>query len=45
MRPVRLEMEGFASFRAPTTVDFEGTDYFALIGPTGSGPPTRWACR
>ena len=40
MRPVRLEMEGFASFRAPTTVDFEGTDYFALIGPTGSGKST-----
>jgi len=37
MRPVRLEMEGFASFRAPTTVDFVGADYFSLVGPTGSG--------
>jgi len=40
MRPVRLDMDGFAAFRAPTTVDFAGADYFALVGPTGSGKST-----
>ncbi|NMH95755.1 AAA family ATPase [Pseudonocardia acidicola] len=40
MRPVRLEMHGFAAFREPTTVDFTGTEYFALVGPTGSGKST-----
>ena len=37
MRPVRLEIEGFTTFRAPTVVDFRGADLFALVGPTGSG--------
>jgi exonuclease SbcC len=37
MRPVLLELTGFAAFREPTTVDFEGVDFFALVGPTGSG--------
>ncbi len=40
MRPVRLELNGFASFRAPTVVDFTDTDYFAFVGPTGSGKST-----
>ncbi|WP_214368694.1 AAA family ATPase [Pseudonocardia sp. H11422] len=40
MRPVRLEMHGFAAFREPTTVDFTGAEYFALVGPTGSGKST-----
>jgi len=40
MRPVRLDMHGFAAFREPTTVDFLGADYFALVGPTGSGKST-----
>ena len=40
MRPVRLDIDGFASFRDPTTVDFADADYFALIGPTGSGKST-----
>ncbi|MEU0723130.1 SMC family ATPase [Streptomyces sp. NPDC006140] len=40
MRPVLLEMNGFASFREPTTVDFREADYFALVGPTGSGKST-----
>ncbi|WP_300017513.1 SMC family ATPase [Pseudonocardia sp.] len=40
MRPVRLEMAGFASYREPTVVDFTGADYFALVGPTGSGKST-----
>ena len=37
MRPIRLEVEGFTTFRAPTVVDFAGADLFALVGPTGSG--------
>ena len=40
MRPVLLTMDGFASFREPTTVDFREADYFALVGPTGSGKST-----
>jgi DNA repair protein SbcC/Rad50 len=40
MRPVMLEMNGFASFREPTQVDFSDADFFALIGPTGSGKST-----
>jgi exonuclease SbcC len=40
MRPVLLEMNGFASFREPATVDFREVDYFALVGPTGSGKST-----
>ncbi len=40
MRPVVLEMDGFASFREPTTVDFTDADYFVLVGPTGSGKST-----
>lgn len=40
MRPVRLDIDGFASFRDPATVDFTDADYFALVGPTGSGKST-----
>jgi len=40
MRPVQLDMNGFASFRTPATVDFTDAEYFALIGPTGSGKST-----
>ncbi|MER5327067.1 SMC family ATPase [Streptosporangium roseum] len=40
MRPVLLEMNGFASFREATTVDLREVDYFALVGPTGSGKST-----
>ncbi|QEU83790.1 AAA family ATPase [Streptomyces viridosporus] len=40
MRPVLLEMDGFASFREPAAVDFREVDYFALVGPTGSGKST-----
>lgn len=40
MRPVRLEMDGFASFRAKTTIEFTGADFFALVGPTGAGKST-----
>ena len=40
MRPVQLDIAGFASFRDPAVVDFTGADYFALVGPTGSGKST-----
>ncbi|GAB3240762.1 AAA family ATPase [Kineosporia babensis] len=40
MRPVLLEMEGFASFRERAVVDFEEADYFAIVGPTGAGKST-----
>src|SRR4051812_257857 len=40
MRPLRLDMAGFTVFRDETTVDFSDTDYFALVGPTGSGKST-----
>lgn len=37
MRPRRLEIAGFTSFKEPTEVDFNGSDFFALVGATGSG--------
>ncbi|HEX4490072.1 MAG TPA: SMC family ATPase [Acidimicrobiia bacterium] len=40
MRPVTLELSGFGAFREATTVDFDGADFFALVGPTGSGKST-----
>ncbi|GIM94126.1 AAA family ATPase [Paractinoplanes toevensis] len=40
MRPIRLDMTGFTVFRDETTVDFTDADYFALVGPTGSGKST-----
>ena len=40
MRPVLLEMNGFASFREPTSLSFVDADYFALVGPTGAGKST-----
>jgi exonuclease SbcC len=40
MRPVLLDMDGFAAFREPTRVDFRDADYFVLVGPTGSGKST-----
>jgi exonuclease SbcC len=33
-------MDGFASFRERTHVDFTDADFFALVGPTGSGKST-----
>ncbi|WP_445166991.1 AAA family ATPase [Mycolicibacterium sp. Dal123E01] len=33
-------MEGFASYRQRTTVDFRDSDFFVLVGPTGSGKST-----
>ena len=40
MRPVRLDMHGFASFREEAHVEFGDADFFALVGPTGSGKST-----
>ncbi len=40
MRPIMLDMHGFASFRDEAHVDFTGADFFALVGPTGSGKST-----
>ncbi|GAC1410825.1 MAG: hypothetical protein NVSMB57_04930 [Actinomycetota bacterium] len=37
MRPIRLEVSGFTAFREHTVIDFDGCDYFAFSGPTGSG--------
>lgn len=37
MRPLRLEMTGFAAFRERTVVDFEGHELLAFTGPTGAG--------
>lgn len=40
MRPIVMDMHGFASFREPTRVDFTDADFFALVGPTGAGKST-----
>lgn len=37
MRPERLEVVGFAPFRASAEVDFSDLEMFALTGPTGAG--------
>ncbi len=37
MRPLALELEGFAAFRERTTVDFRDADLFAIVGATGHG--------
>lgn len=40
MRPLRLDLHGFTVFRDLTVVDFTDADFFALVGPTGSGKST-----
>jgi DNA repair protein SbcC/Rad50 len=40
LRPLRLDLRGFAVFREATTVDLTDADFFALVGPTGSGKST-----
>lgn len=37
MRPIRLEIEGFTSFRQRVDIDFSTFDLFAITGPTGAG--------
>ena len=40
MRPELLVIEGFGAFRDRVEIDFTGIDFFALVGPTGSGKST-----
>ncbi len=40
MRPIRLEIEGFATFRSRTVLDFDDLDLVAFVGPTGAGKST-----
>ena len=40
MRPIRLILDGFGSYRAETEIDFTDVDFFALTGPTGAGKST-----
>ena len=37
MKPLRLTVEGFTSFRDRVELDFAGLDLFAITGPTGAG--------
>ncbi len=37
MRPVRLNLTGFTSFKNETEVDLSNLDRFAICGPTGAG--------
>jgi exonuclease SbcC len=40
VRPLRLELQGFTSFRDHTEIDFGDAEYFVIAGPTGSGKST-----
>lgn len=40
MRPLRLLLDGFGSYRHPAEADFSDVNFFALTGPTGSGKST-----
>ena len=40
MRLLALELQGFGAFRSPTRLSFDDADFFALVGPTGSGKST-----
>ena len=37
MRPIRLELKGFSTFRDQTVIDFTDADLVAFVGPTGAG--------
>ncbi len=37
MRPLTLELEGFLSYREPTSIDLAGLDAVAILGENGSG--------
>lgn len=37
MKPIRLELQGFTSFRDKVAIDFSEFDLFAITGPTGAG--------
>ena len=40
MRPLRLLLDGFGTYRNETEIDFCDVEFFALVGPTGSGKST-----
>ncbi|MGE5289767.1 MAG: AAA family ATPase [Micromonosporaceae bacterium] len=40
MRPLRLALDGFGSYRQLADIDLSDVDFFALTGPTGSGKST-----
>jgi exonuclease SbcC len=40
VRPLRLMLDGFGTYRNQTEIDFTDVDFFALVGPTGSGKST-----
>ena len=40
MRPLRLILDGFGTYRHETEIDFNDVDFFVLVGPTGSGKST-----
>jgi DNA repair protein SbcC/Rad50 len=40
VRPLRLILDGFGTYRHETEIDFTEVDFFALVGPTGSGKST-----
>ena len=40
MRPLRLLLDGFGCYRQPAEADFSDVEFFALVGPTGSGKST-----
>lgn len=40
MRPLRLLLDGFGTYRNETQIDFADVDFFVLVGPTGSGKST-----
>jgi exonuclease SbcC len=40
MRPLRLVLEGFGSYREPADLSLSDVDFFVLTGPTGSGKST-----
>jgi DNA repair protein SbcC/Rad50 len=37
VRPLKLQLEGFTSFKEKLELDFSGLDLFAITGPTGAG--------
>jgi DNA repair protein SbcC/Rad50 len=37
VRPIKLELQGFTSFRERCEIDFSKLDLFAITGPTGAG--------
>src|ERR1700721_4733586 len=41
MRPLRLLLDGFGSYREAAEADFTGVGFLPLVGPTGSGKSTR----